>query len=341
MARTAATVRGGTGGFGGGVGSTGTENNGDGTSGSGGGGGSGYGGAIFVNSGGSVTITGNSTFADNATLAGSSLNGGAAGDSAGSDLFMMKGSTVTLAPGVGNTITFYGSIADNSASSIANASCGGQWRHLTITGGGTVQLFGTDTYSGTTYVNGATLEADNGVGVNVDSHVAFNGTGSINNNLSTLNGGVWLTSGNMTRRVGTLDTQISWGGSGGFAATGRAHAQLRFDQRRSGSAADLGISSFVPVGSTLIFGSDAVDATGVVTLKNNINLNGNQGQIAVYDNASGTAYANISGNITNGTLLVGDTGYSGTLYLTGQNTLTGLTVQNGTVSTCWAIRPAR
>jgi hypothetical protein len=72
-----------------------------------------------------------------------------------------------------------------------------------------------------------------------------------------------------------------------------------------------GSSSFVPVGSTLIFGSDAVDATGVVTLKNNINLNGNQGQIAVYNNASGTAYANISGNITNGTLLVGDTGYSG------------------------------
>lgn len=326
---------GGAGGFGGGVGSTGTEDNGDGTSGSGGGGGSGYGGAIFVNTGGSLTVTGNSTFADNATLAGSSENGGAAGDSAGSDLFMMKGSTVTLAPGVGNTITFYGSIADNSASSIANASyAAGNGASLIVTGGGTVQLFGTDTYSGTTYVNGATLEADNGVGINVDSHVAFDGTGSINNGLSTLNAGTWLTSGTLTRRVGTLDTQISWGGSGGFAATS-AGLTLNFGSINGGLGQSLtwGSSSFVPVGSTLIFGSDAVDATGVVTLKNTINLNGNQGQIAVYDNAATTDYANISGNITNGTLLVGDTGYAGTLYLTGQNSLSGLTVQNGTVST--------
>jgi len=326
---------GGAGGFGGGVGSTGTENNGDGTSGAGGGGGSGYGGAIFVNSGGSLTVTGNATFAGNATLAGSSLNGGMAGDSAGSDLFMMTGSTVTLAPGVGNTITFLGTIADNSASSIANAAyAAGNGASLIITGGGTVQLLGTDTYSGTTYVNGATLEADNGVGINVDSHVAFNGTGSINNNLSTVDAGTWLTSGTLTRRVGTLDTQISWGGSGGFAATA-AGLTLNFGSINGGHGQLLtwGSGNFVPVGSTLIFGSDAADATGVVTLMNNINLNGNQGQIAVYANAAGTAYANIAGNITNGTLLVGDTDYSGTLYLTGQNSLTGLTVQNGTVST--------
>jgi hypothetical protein len=326
---------GGAGGFGGGVGSTGTENNGDGTSGTGGGGGSGYGGAIFVNSGGSLTVTGNATFAGNATLAGSSLNGGMAGDSAGSDLFMMTGSTVTLAPGVGNTITFLGTIADNSASSIANAAyAAGNGASLIITGGGTVQLLGTDTYSGTTYVNGATLEADNGVGINVDSHVAFNGTGSINNNLSTVDAGTWLTSGTLTRRVGTLDTQISWGGSGGFAATA-AGLTLNFGSINGGHGQLLtwGSGSFMPVGSTLIFGSDAADAIGVVTLMNDINLNGNQGRIAVHANAAGTAYANIAGNITNGTLLVGDTDYSGTLYLTGQNSLTGLTVQNGTVST--------
>ncbi|AJP71303.1 hypothetical protein TS85_05130 [Sphingomonas hengshuiensis] len=326
---------GGTGGFGGGVGSSGTQDNGDGTYGAGGGGGSGYGGAIFVNTGASLSITGNSTFVDNATLAGSSENGGVAGDTAGSDIFMMKGSTVTLAPGVGNTITFFGTIADDSASSIADAAyAAGDGASLVVTGGGTVQFFGANTYSGTTYINGATLQADHGVGVNTASHVAFDGTGSINNALSTLNAGVWLTSGTLTRRIGTLDTQISWGGSGGFAAT-ESGLTLNFGSINGGLGQNLtwGSGSFVPVGSTLIFGSDAVDATGVVTFKNTINLNGNQGQIAVYDNVAAGDYANISGNVTNGTLLVGDTDYSGTLYLTGQNTLTGLTVQNGTVST--------
>ena len=326
---------GGSAGFGGGVGSSGTTDNGDGTYGSGGGGGSGYGGALFVSSGGALTITGNALFQDNATLAGSSANGGAAGDSTGSDLFMQKGSTVTLSPGVGNTIAFLGTIADDSASSIANASyAAGNGASIVITGGGTVQFENANTYSGTTYINGATLEADNGTGINTASHVAFDGTGGINNSLSTLDAGVWLTGGNLTRRVGTLDTQISWGGSGGFAATADG-LTLNFGSINGGlgQALTWGSGSFVPVGSTLIFGSDAIDATGIVTLKNNINLNGNQGQIAVYANAAGTDYANIAGRITNGTLLVGDTGYSGTLYLTGQNALSGLTVQNGTVST--------
>jgi hypothetical protein len=117
---------GGVAGFGGGTGSSNGE---------GGNGGSGYGGAIFVRSGGSLTVTGNSTFANNSVLGGSSNNDGTAGDAAGSDLFMMKGSSVTLAPGVGNLISFQGSIADDSASSIVNAAwASGNGASLTVTG---------------------------------------------------------------------------------------------------------------------------------------------------------------------------------------------------------------
>jgi hypothetical protein len=184
------------------------------------------------------------------------------------------------------------------------------------------------------------LQADQGQGVNINSHVLFNGTGTIGSNLNTTDAGVWLTSGDLVRRVGYGSTQLSWtdstgtGGSGGFAATAPG-LTLNFGSVNGGLGQTLtwGSGGFVNAGSTLVFGSDATDATGVVTLKNNINLAGNTGGIAVYDNAASTDYANISGNITNGTLLVGDTGYSGTLYLTGQNSLSGVTVQNGTLST--------
>ncbi|RVU05661.1 hypothetical protein EOE18_06610 [Novosphingobium umbonatum] len=328
---------GGAGGFGGGVGSSGTTNNGDGTYGSGGGGGSGYGGAIFVRDGGSLTVTGDSLFRNNSVLAGSSANGGAAGDAAGSDIFMMKGSTVTLAPGAGHTIRVEGTIADDSASSIADASyASGNGADLHITGGGLVQLVGANTYSGKTYIEGATLEADDGVGINVNSNVTFNGSSTIGSSLSNDTSGVWLTSGAIERRVGLLSTQVSWTGSGGFAA-GADGLVLNFGAVTNGtSRQELTWNSggFVTAGSTLLFGSDY--GLGKVTLLNNVNLNSLNGRIAVYDNtAVDTDYAVMAGKWTNGSLEINDTGYSGTIYFTAQNTLTGLTVHDGVVSTSY------
>lgn len=321
---------GGASGFGGGAGSSGTANNG-----AGGGGGSGYGGAVFVRSGGSLTVTGDALLRNNAVMAGSSVNGGAAGDAAGSDIFMMKGSTVTLAPGAGHTIRIEGTIADDSASSISSASyASGNGADLHITGGGLVQLAGANTYSGKTYIEGATLQADGGTGINANSHVQFNGSSTIGANLSNDTSGVWLTSGTIERRIGSLATQISWLGSGGFAA-GDDGLVLNFGAINNGSTRqELGWNSggFVTAGSTLLFGSDY--GTGAVTLLNNVNLNGLNGRIAVYDNAAvNTDYAVMAGKWTNGTLEINDTGYSGTAYFTGQNSLSGLTVHNGLVST--------
>ncbi|MFT3977960.1 MAG: autotransporter-associated beta strand repeat-containing protein, partial [Sphingomonas bacterium] len=317
---------GGTAGFGGGVGSDGDGN--------GGGGGSGYGGALFVRSGGTLVIAGNALFQNNGALAGSSNNGGVAGNAAGTDLFMMKGSNVTLSPGAGNVIRFEGTIADDSASSYAGASyASGSGANLQITGGGLVQLLGENTYSGTTYIGGATLDAADGVGLNRNSHLTFNGGGTIGN-LSPENAGVWLASGTVNRRVGSLPTQMSWAGSGGFAAATTDGLTLNFGALSSstGQMLQWNAGGFVTAGSTLVFGSEY--GLGAVKLVNAVDMNGLVGRIAVYDNqAVDTDYAVLAGRFSNGGLIVNDTGYTGAAYFTAQNSLSSLVVNGGLVST--------
>jgi len=328
---------GGTAGFGGGAGSS---------AGNGGDGGSGFGGAIFVRDGGTLFIQGNSIFENNFALGGSSNNGGQAGQSAGGALFMMRGSSVTLAPGAGNVITFRDTIADDSATSIAGSSlAAGNGAGIRIAGGGLVQFQAANSYSGTTDINGGTLQADDGVGIHSASHILFSGAGTLGgagaDALNLANAGVLLTSGNVIRSVGHNPSQLSWTdstgatrGSGGFAATasgltvnlGSLHGSV-------GPTLYWNAGGFVANGQTLVFGSDAAEATGVVTFRNSINMNGGTGRIAVYDNAAQTDYAVMTGALTNGALIANGAGYNGTLYLTGANALTGLTVQGGTVST--------
>ncbi|KHL26565.1 hypothetical protein PK98_09325 [Croceibacterium mercuriale] len=317
---------GGSAGFGAGAGSDGDGAN--------GGGGSGFGGAIFVRSGGTLVIAGNSLFQNNASLAGSSNNGGSAGKAIGSDLFMMKGSNVTLTPGAGNTIRFEGTIADDSSASYAGAAyASGAGAGLQITGGGLVQLLGQNTYTGTTYVGGATLQAVDGVGLNANSHLTFNGAGTIGN-LTSQNGGVWMAGGTVVRRVGGLSHQLNWDGSGGFAAVDAKGLVLNFGSLNGapGQALTWGQNGFVKDGSTLIFGSEY--AQGAVTLANAVNLNGGTGRIAVYDNQAVTGdHALLAGAFSNGAMIIGDTLYGGAAYFTAQNSLRSLTINNGLVST--------
>ncbi|OYY69126.1 MAG: hypothetical protein B7Y47_12645 [Sphingomonas sp. 28-63-12] len=323
---------GGSAGFGAGVGSDGDD--------AGGGGGSGFGGAIFVASGGTLNITDNALFSDNYVLGGNSENGGEAGQAAGTDLFIMKGSSINLLPGVGNTIRFEGSIADDSAASIGGASLrSGSGANVQIGGGGLVQFAGDNTYSGATLISGATLQADIGAGIHFDSRVTFNGAGTIGGvgaaaTLSENTAGVVLTSGEIIRRVGTiLPNQVNWTGSGGFAATDEG-LSLNFGKITGSVGQTLFWNSggFVTTGSTLVFGSPY--GIGAVNLVNNVNLNAQQGRIAVYDNTDSDGdWAVLSGKFSNGTLELNDTGYAGTAYFTNQNSLSGLTLNNGLVST--------
>ncbi|MBV9999305.1 MAG: autotransporter-associated beta strand repeat-containing protein [Verrucomicrobia bacterium] len=305
---------GGSAGFGGGQGMTGQGYQ---FASGGGDGGSGYGGAIFVAANGTLTITGTATFDGNNAVGGISdngQNGGNAGQAAGTDLFMMTGANVTLAPGAGNTITFNGTIADDSASSIGGTSIPvGSGAGITIADGGTVIFNGQDTYSGQTKIEGGALQAQDGTGLPSNSNL-------------NLAGGVFQSSGTFTRFLGTNSNRVQWTNSGGFAAVdGGLTVRLN-----AGQTLTWGSGSFVPKGDALLFGSES--ATDNVLFKNNLDLGGQNESILVTANSDNSDTATIYGVISDGSLTVNDSNHTGTLILTGANTYTGgTTINNGTL----------
>lgn len=340
---------------------------GDGANGNGmfGGGGSGLGGAIFVREGGTLLIQGDALFELNYVAGGSTTSrSGEAGMSAGSDLFMMKGATVRLEPGLGNEIRFEGDIADDSlATNDGFQNAEGFGSDITIAGQGGIVVFnGENTYSGNTILEGATLDAALGTGVNDNSLIRFNGAGvsttktNEGGNLALGTVGTLLLQDDFVRRVGMDPSETAWTGSGGFASGVEGESVVNLGQLDAalGRGQELtwgedgffvdGATSGAGVYGTLTFGSEK--ALGAVRFTNNVDLNsydgsgetGEIGRVAVFntgDFASSTA--TLSGNWSNGGLLVGDaasgSSYDGTLFLTGENTLSTLFVASGRVST--------
>jgi fibronectin-binding autotransporter adhesin len=340
-----------------------------------GGGGSGLGGAIFVREGGRLNITGNSVFELNYVAGGTTTSpSGEAGFGAGTDLFMMKGAQVTLAPGFGNEIRFEGDIADDSyATDDGFMNAAGDGADMIIAGGdgvkgagGIVVFNGENTYSGNTILQGATLTAEMGAGINDSSLLRFNGAGvssfgaagTLSLSLGTV--GTFLVQDDYVRRAGMDPFETAWTGSGGFASGMAGEATVTLGQldgvSESGQLLRWGFDGFfVPsptngAGSngTLTFGSER--STSSVRFTNNVDLNGfgltknsGMGRVAVYRNTLQgntvfeTSNATLSGNWTNGGLMVGDgranTPYDGTLFMTGQNALANLLIANGRLST--------
>jgi len=344
---------GGAAGFGAGVGSTGGATGV--SSASGGGGGDGYGGAIFVNNGGSLTIQGNANFAGNTAIGGASLNGGLAGGAAGTDLFIMTGGIVNIAPGAGNVVTFNGTIADNSTASIGAASTS-QVANYPVSAGATLTVYagttifnGLNTYSGQTVINGGALngalnpgtntsgapnyaltdgalQANDGKGLPTGSTLNFSGAG-------TYTGGVLqVSNGTFTRYVsinpnpdgGINPGSVEWTGSGGFAAINKALTVTL----SGGAQLTWGANGFVPDGYSLIFGS--ATSNQMTTFTNAIATDGTTASFLVANNgiAAGSV-ATISGVISGSSdISIGGGGFNGTLIFSGANTYTGATIIN-------------
>jgi len=351
---------GGTAGFGAGAGADGNGEYGS--------GGAGLGGSIFVRSGGSLLIKGESHFLNSYVAGGSSASTfGSAGGSAGSDLFMMKGSSVRLQPGAGHTIQFDGTIADDSAATDGSyqyaAGDGADIRiggGVSAGGGGLVVFNGANTYSGQTILEGATLSAFVGVGVNDQSLIRFNGQGSVgvdlahnkvNSTLSLDTVGTFLLQEDYIRRAGTFPGETAWTGSGGFASGLASGVQVTLGATNSSGAGQQltwGRDGFFTAYADSIVGADGVltfgseYSGGSVKLTNNVALNNNVARVAVYNTGNlNTSQATLSGNWTNtgtgSTLIVGDSGvnspYNGLLFMTGQSSLDNVVVAGGTLST--------
>ena len=324
---------GGLAGFGGGVGSSGTGQNI--ASVAGGGGGSGMGGAIFVQDGGAVFVSGLSTFTGNGVIGGTSQNGGPTGSALGSAIYLNGHSSLTLGALPTDVVTFVGAnaISDDSA---YNGMAG--YGAVTVAAGLTIFAPGTtNTYAGTTTVGsalnplstpglGARLRANDGDGLPTKSL------------LNLTNAGVLETSGTFTRYVGTTNGQVEWTGSGGFAAVG---APLTVTLS-AGLPLVWGMNGFVPVGSTLVFG--ATDATDSVTFTNNIltglspfvniTVTPNLAQTDTLDPSQNVA-ANVDSATLRGSIIglggvsINDPVNTGTLIMLAQNYYTGPTFLNG------------
>ena len=318
--------------------------------------------------GGTLIIQGNSHFLRNYVAGGSTASPfGTAGGAAGTDLFIMKGSNVRFEPGLGNVIQFDGTIADDSAATDGGYQyAAGDGADVHIGGAGGLVIFnGANTYSGNTILEGATLTAVLGMGVNDLSLIRFNGSGTmltgndlVNNTvtstMSLASVGTFLLQEDYVRRAGFDPSETAWTGSGGFASglVGGVTVNLgALNEPGRGQQLVWGFDGFFMQSDrdttgaagqgVLTFGSE--QSLGAVLFTNNVELNGNVGRIAVYNNRNlATSQATLSGNWTNtnGTssmLIVGDSSadspYTGTLFMTGHNRLDTLVVAGGTLST--------
>lgn len=169
---------------------------------------------------------------------------------------------------------------------------------LLKTGEGTLNLTGSNTYSGATEIQGGALRG--------------NISGSSN---LVLNGGVRELTGNFTGNLGTSGGQVRWAGDGGFSASG-SNRTVRLNNNTA--AVTWGSTgNFIGNGSTLILGSQSANRTLIFDTA--INLGGASREIKVVD-GSAAIDARMNRVISNGSLtVVGD----GRLDTIAANTLAG------------------
>jgi hypothetical protein len=148
---------GGNGGFGAGGGGGGSG----GGLGGGGGGGLGAGGDVFVQQGGSLTIVGGS-LVDGSVTAGTGSGNGGNGAAYGAGLFLQGSSGATFAAATGETTDVAFTITDQNGSAGTTGSGGSGSLVIGASGDtGTVILAATNTYTGGTYLEDGTVEAQN------------------------------------------------------------------------------------------------------------------------------------------------------------------------------------
>jgi uncharacterized protein with beta-barrel porin domain len=194
---------GGAGGFGGGGGGFSALGN---SYGGGGGGGAALGGAVFVVSGGSLTIQGSGNLSCGAGAGncvaggggGAGTNGASAGTNGsayGSGMFLQGNGTLAFTPGSGQTQTISDAIADQTGSGGTGGNAG-SWG-LNVSGGGTLVLGGANTYSGGTTVTSATLVVNGAIGDPlIGAGGVLTGTGSVAD--TTIQSGGTFSPGNGT-----------------------------------------------------------------------------------------------------------------------------------------------
>ncbi|WP_245332584.1 autotransporter-associated beta strand repeat-containing protein [Bradyrhizobium erythrophlei] len=258
-----------------------------------GGAGAGLGGAVFAEQGATINLVGNTTFNGGSVTGGTSNTPWSStanlGGNAGSDLFILTdtssagATTYTLNPGAGSTLTFNGSIADASASSLSGTNAGnsdpsyvpggGGGLALSLTGG-TVALNGINTFAGgTTVADGATLSLGNdgalGTGTLTMGQLSTDQTTLVlnGNGLNIANAMVFNSDPVITVATGNTNTMSgAISGAGDIVLNGGGTLVLSGANTYTGGTTICGTACGVAGGgSTLRVGVDTVGTPGAIT----------------------------------------------------------------------------
>jgi autotransporter-associated beta strand protein len=320
-----------------------------GRNGGGGGGGAGLGGALFVQGGGTLTMTGAFTVSGNTVgggaggsgSGGSGTNNGASGSGVGSGVFLSGNGTITFAPAGGVTQTVSDAIVDQTGAGGTHANAG-SWS-LVKDGSGITTLTGANAYTGGTIVNSGILQgnttslrgniANNAIVVfeqATDGTYAGNITGTgelIKNGAGTL-----ILSGNNSFNGGILvGGGVLQGTSQSLKGNISSATAVIFDQTFDGTYA----GALTGAGTLTKNGTGKLNLTGISTVDGGTTINAGglaiNGHLAsnVTVNKGGTlsGSGNVTGDIVNhgGTVNPGNS--IGTITVNGNFTFNGGTYE--------------
>jgi len=185
-------------------------------------------------------------------------------------------------------------------------------------------LNGTNTYTGTTTINGGVISASDLLASS--ARITLSGSGS-----TTL--GVLQGQGTITRQLGTGASRVDWSANSGFSAKGgKLTLTLTNNAGTAGGLLTWGAGSFMGTGITpMVFGSSTSD--NQVELTNNFtfgdNVSSGFNRTIYVDKGTGGDSALLSGVISVGGGTSALNGFNktgnGTLILSGTNTYTGTT----------------
>jgi|GEM_PF-1488814 len=174
----------------------------------GGGGGAGFGGAIFIQRGGTLTLEGNVDFSGSSVTGGSPGVGGSAtaGSTAGTDIFMMSGSDLTF--DISSDVILQNPIEGNQGDESPGAPVLTNTGGLTKKGPALLSLTGDNTFTGTTTVEAGELQINSSVvsDIVVESGGTLTGSFTCNLDVSDANGGNLTNNGIVSPGVNGVGT---------------------------------------------------------------------------------------------------------------------------------------